>query len=77
MNIIANLNDALSVKINLDKTELMLRCLPLLNSDVIINGMIYEDQCIQISVCYNFFRLQSDSWQPYKQSYIAFQLDSQ
>jgi hypothetical protein len=49
MKIIVNWNDALFMKINPDKTELMLCRPPSLNSEVIINGMIYDDQCIRFS----------------------------
>ena len=37
------------MKINPDKTELMLCRPPSLNSEVIINGIIYKDQCIRFS----------------------------
>ena len=49
MNLIVKWNDALFMKINPDKTELMLCRPPSLNSEVIINGMIYDDQCIRFS----------------------------
>ena len=46
---IVNWNDALFMKINLDKTELMLCGPPSLNSKVTISGIIYGDQCIRFS----------------------------
>ena len=38
------------MKINLDKTEILLLCPPSsLNSEIIIRGIIYNDQCIRFS----------------------------
>lgn len=37
------------MKINPDKTEILLLCPPSLNREVIIQGVIFEDQCIRFS----------------------------
>ena len=37
------------MKINPDKTEILLLCPPSLNREVLIQGIIFEDQCIRFS----------------------------
>ena len=38
-----------NMKINLDKTEILFLCPPAWNEEVLIKGVIFENQCIRFS----------------------------
>ena len=49
MNLIIELSNPHCMKINPDKSELLLLHTPSLTKEVIINGVLFEDQCIHFS----------------------------